>query len=117
MLPAAARHARQWLSLPLVWQHNVHRSVFQAVRSATTVKPTSDLNQALIDVCQRHGVQLHPSLQLSGTDFGLGLCQSHPDINQQVHHALVQVPLELILSCSIPGLCGHSVMVRCPFWW
>jgi hypothetical protein len=46
----------------------------------------------------------------------LGLCQSQPDINQQVHHALVQVPLEVILSCSIPGVCGNSVMVRCPFF-
>lgn len=111
MLPAGAATALQAsrLALPTSYRTFQHikfiQTSSQAIRPSTTAAATSP-NQLLHDVCQQHGIHLDPTVQLAHTAWGLGLCLQQPQHEQkpqQQSAAVVAVPLELVLSCSIPG--------------
>lgn len=62
--------------------------------------------QLLHKICDTHGIQLSPVVQLQHTDWGLSLCQRWQHGALQQEHGgehVVAVPLHLVLSCSIPG--------------
>lgn len=76
-------------------------------RSSSTTTASIAEHQLFLDLCQQHGVRLDPSICLSSTAWGLGLavaCQTQQPHQQPCDDdAVVQVPLDLVLSCSIQG--------------
>lgn len=95
----------------LNWQaHRLHtaRRLRQHVVAAAAASSSSSPNQVLHAVCEQHGIRLDPSVQLASTDCGYGLCRSqHTDADP-----IVAVPLNLVLSCSIPG-CSPAPQQMC----
>lgn len=105
---AAAMQAAQLYSLPL--RIPQQRLKFTAGSSqsaaASTDASTASPNKLLHDVCKQHGIHLDPSLHLARTQWGMGLCRQYThqqELPAEQHRPLVSVPLDLVLSCSIPG--------------
>jgi hypothetical protein len=109
MLPAGAATAAQASRLALPASYRiVHINYLKKSSQAfsTSTAAASSPHQLLQDVCQQHGIHLDPTVQLASTAWGLGLCRQQLQHEQQLLQqsaAVVAVPLDLVLSCSIPG--------------
>lgn len=89
-------------SISRSWRTYSIPTTYKANASAAPGAQPEVQTQLLRKICDTHGIQLSAVVQLQHTDWGLSLCQLwQHDASEEEN--VVAVPLQLVLSCSIPG--------------